>query len=115
MASSQAVLQRQCANGEPPRAGGGCAVTQADGRAERETALRMLQRHRSDRRRTVAADKGYDTHDCVGGCRALRVTPHVAQNTTAAGQRDRRPQRTRHPATRSVNGSASGWKRSSAG
>ena len=58
-------------------------VAPADGRAERETALRMLQRHRSGRRRTVAADKAYDTHDFVSGCRALRVTPQVARNITA--------------------------------
>jgi transposase len=58
-------------------------VAPADGRAERETALRMLQRHRSGRRRTVAADKAYDTHDFVIGCRALRVTPQVARNITA--------------------------------
>jgi len=58
-------------------------VAPASGRAERDTALRMLQRHRvGGRRRTVAADKAYDTHEFVHGCRALRVTPQVARNIT---------------------------------
>ena len=56
-------------------------VTEANGRAEREAGLKMLQRHRRDkRRRTVGGDKGYDTKDFVRGCRDLAVTPHVAQN-----------------------------------
>lgn len=33
-------------------------------------------------RRTLAADKAYDTADFVAACRALGVTPHVAQNTS---------------------------------
>jgi transposase len=58
-------------------------VAPASGRAERETALRMLQRHGSNRqRRTVAADKAYDTLEFVTGCRALKVTPQVARNIT---------------------------------
>ena len=58
-------------------------VAPATGRAERETALRMLKRHGSGRRRrTVAADKAYDTEDFVTGCRALRITPQVARNIT---------------------------------
>lgn len=55
-------------------------VTEANGRAEREAGLRMLHRQRGKRRRTVGADKGYDTKDFVRGCRDLEVTPHVAQN-----------------------------------
>jgi transposase len=58
-------------------------VAPATGRAERETALRMLQRHGSGRRRrTVGADKAYDTQDFVTGCRALGITPQVARNIT---------------------------------
>jgi len=58
-------------------------LTQADGYAERATALAMLARlPRRARRRTVAADKGYDTRAFVADCRDLGVTPHVAQNTT---------------------------------
>ena len=56
-------------------------VTEANGRAEREAALKMLHRVRRHRRRgTVGADKGYDTKDFVQGCRELNLTPHVAQN-----------------------------------
>jgi transposase len=56
-------------------------VTEANGRAEREAALKMLHRVRRNRRRgTVGADKGYDTKDFVQGCRELNLTPHVAQN-----------------------------------
>ena len=58
-------------------------LTQADGYAERATALEMLARLPPQaRRRTVAADKGYDTKGFVAGCRDLGVTPHVAPNTT---------------------------------
>jgi transposase len=56
------------------------AITQASGRAEREAALQLLGR-RKGRRRTVGADKGYDTRDFVAGCRALGVTPQVAEHT----------------------------------
>jgi transposase len=59
-------------------------LTQADGYAERATALAMLARQpRRARRRTVAADKGYDTRAFVAQCRDLGVTPHVAQHTNA--------------------------------
>src|SRR3989304_3149427 len=55
------------------------ALTQATGRAEREAALQMLGRRKGRRRVTGGADKGYDTRDFTAGCRALGVTPHVAQ------------------------------------
>ena len=75
-------------------------LTQADGYAERATALAMLARlPRRARRRTVAADKGYDTRAFVTDCRDLGVTPHVAQNTTR--QRSAIDGRTtRHPGHR---------------
>jgi len=58
-------------------------LTQADGYAERAAALEMLARlPKRSRRRTVAADKAYDTKNFVAGCRDLGVTPHVAQNTS---------------------------------
>ena len=58
-------------------------LTQADGYAERAAAAEMLARlPRRRRRRTVAADKAYDTAGFVAECRDLGVTPHVAQNTT---------------------------------
>ena len=69
----------------------------ATGRAEVETALAMLERQTStSRRRTLGADKLYDTREFVTGCRQLGVTPHVAQNTSGRSSAiDRRT--TRHP------------------
>jgi len=58
-------------------------LTPATGYAEREAALQLLGRQgRGRHRRTVGADKGYDTRDFVSGCRAIGVTPHLARNTT---------------------------------
>lgn len=78
-------------------------VTSATGTAEREAAIRMLNRERDrrhkrkarkrpgksakgkerGRRLTVAADKAYDTRDFVRACREAGWTPHVAQNQSA--------------------------------
>jgi transposase len=57
-------------------------VTQADGGAERNAALAMIERH-ADRpsKITVGADKAFDTQDFVNEARAMNVTPHVAQHT----------------------------------
>lgn len=57
-------------------------ITEAGGRAEREAALRMLDRQERKRRKriTLGADKGYDTKDFVADLRQRSVTPHVAQN-----------------------------------
>ena len=60
-------------------------VGQASGRAECEQGLEMLQELRGPRRITVAGDKGYDTAAFVTSCRALNVTPHVAQNEWRLG------------------------------
>jgi transposase len=60
-------------------------VGQASGRAECEQGLEMLQAIRGPRRITVAGDKGYDTAAFVASCRALNVTPHVAQNERRPG------------------------------
>jgi len=71
-------------------------LTQADGYAERTAALEMLGDLPAGPRVTLAADKGYDTQDFVAGCRALGVTPHVAQSTK--NRRSRIDGRTtRHP------------------
>jgi transposase len=57
-------------------------LTQADGYCERAAAMTMLKRlPKRARRRTVAADKAYDTADFVADTRAAGFTPHVAQNT----------------------------------
>jgi transposase len=60
-------------------------VGQATGRAEYEQGLDMLQEIRGLRRITVAGDKGYDTAVFISSCRALNVTPHVAQNGRRPG------------------------------
>ena len=58
----------------------GIDVRQADGYAERTSALAMLDAAPRSRRRTLGADAGYDTKDFVAACRQRRVTPHVARN-----------------------------------
>jgi hypothetical protein len=63
-------------------------ATQADGTAERDAAMLMLetQRRRAPwRRRTIGADKGYDTRDFVAVVHDLGVTPHVTGNVTRSG------------------------------
>ena len=60
-------------------------VLQANGTAERDAALLMLEQIPGDQRVTVGADKAYDTKDFVAECRNMQVTPHVAQNTKRAG------------------------------
>lgn len=71
-------------------------LTQASGTAEREAAIEMLSVQPSRTRKTVGADKGYDTADFVADCRAIGVTPHVAQNVRhRASAIDART--TRHP------------------
>ena len=56
-------------------------VSLASGTAERESAVRMLDRLPArKRRRTLGADKGYDTRDFVAQARVRNITPHVAQN-----------------------------------
>lgn len=53
----------------------------ADGYGERAAAIAMLERlPKRSRRRTVAADKAYDTKDFVADCRQRGFTPHVSQN-----------------------------------
>ena len=54
----------------------------ATGTAEREAALASLFLLGGNKRITLGGDKGYDTKGFVAGCRALNVTPHVAQNIT---------------------------------
>lgn len=71
-------------------------VTEANGTAEREAALRMLDEQVSGKKRgrTLGADKGYDTRDFVRGLRERGITPHVAakKNSVALDGRT-----TRHP------------------
>src|SRR5579859_6682158 len=55
----------------------------ATGTAERDGAREMLEEVGGEV--TVGGDKGYDTRGFVQGCRALGVTPHVAQNVGRRG------------------------------
>ena len=57
-------------------------VTHATGTAEREVALAMAEAIPGQQRVTLGADKNYDPRDFVRELRELRVTPHVAQNTS---------------------------------
>ena len=57
-------------------------VTRAEGTAERDAALAMAKKMAGRKRLTLGGDKNYDTRDFVGALRRMKVTPHVAQNTT---------------------------------
>ncbi|MET4608360.1 hypothetical protein ABIB90_007866 [Bradyrhizobium sp. JR4.1] len=58
-------------------------LTQADGHAERVTALHMIE-PRADRpiAITLGADKAYDAEDFVNELRSMNVRSHVAQTTS---------------------------------
>ena len=56
-------------------------LTEANGTAERATALDMIEDNVKPGS-TVGADKNYDTSDFVAGCRERGCTPHVSQNNT---------------------------------
>ena len=60
-------------------------VFEANGTAERDAALVMLEQIAGTKQVTVGGDKGYDTADFVAECRNLKVTPHVAQNLERPG------------------------------
>ena len=72
-------------------------LTLANGTAERDAAIAMLADLPGEQRKTVGADKNYDTAEFVANCRAIKVTPHVAQNTyeynTKTGKRAKRESR----------------------
>lgn len=74
-------------------------ATTATGYAEREAGLQMLQalvQTAPSKRRTIGADKNYDTADFVTASRALHVTPHVAQNVKRRGGSTLDARTTRH-------------------
>jgi transposase len=81
-------------------------LTLATGTAEHEAALDMLGCLSGEQRKSVGADKNFDTTAFVAACREINVTPHVAQNAytyaTKTGKRAQRKSRidgrtTRHP------------------
>lgn len=59
---------------------------QANGTAERDAVLVMLERVPGTQPVTVGSDKGFDTRDFVKEDRNLRVTPHVVQGRIMRGQ-----------------------------
>lgn len=63
----------------------GAVVTTADGHGERLAALAMLDALPGVGRRSVGADKAYDTADFVAACRERKVTPHIACHDTRVG------------------------------
>jgi len=74
---------------------------EANGTAERDVALAMLEQIPGDARVTVGGDKGYDTRDFVKECRHMKVTPHVAQNDNRPGGSAIDERTTRHEGYRS--------------
>jgi transposase len=72
-------------------------VFEANGTAERDAALVMLEQIPGTKPVTAGGDKGYDTFDFVGECRKLGVTPHVAQNNQRRGGSAIDERTTRHP------------------
>ena len=72
-------------------------VTQADGTSERDAAMGMAFRLPGEHRKTMGADKAYDTKNFVAVLGALKVTPHVAQNTRRPGGSALDERTTRHP------------------
>ncbi len=57
----------------------------ADGHAEREVAIDLLADLPGAHRKTVGADKNYDTQAFVASCRKMSITPHVARNDKRRG------------------------------
>jgi transposase len=72
-------------------------VFQANGTAERDAALLMMERLPGTQPLTVGGDKGFDTRGFVAECRHLRVTPQVAQNLGRPGGSAIDGRTTRHP------------------
>ncbi|MBZ5616897.1 MAG: IS5 family transposase [Acidobacteriia bacterium] len=70
---------------------------QANGTAERDAALVMLEQVPGTKAVTVGGDKGFDTRDFVKECRHMGVTPHVAQNHARPGGSAIDGHTTRHP------------------
>ena len=72
-------------------------VFEANGTAERDAALVMLEQIPGTKQVTVGGDKGYDTADFVAECRNMKVTPHVAQNLERPGGSAIDARTTQHP------------------
>lgn len=96
-------------------------VAPAVGVTEPEAALELMSRALPTGRITVGADKGYDTKDFVRECRAMAVTPHVAQNANARRSSALDERTARHPGyeasqvVRRRIESIFGWKKTAGG
>ncbi len=73
---------------------------EANGTAERDAALVMLEQVPGDGRITAGGDKGFDTKGFVRECRHMNITPHVAQNDGRAGGSAIDARTTRHKSYR---------------
>src|SRR5947199_1416256 len=60
-------------------------VFEANGTAERDAALVMLEQIPGTKQVNVGGDKAYDTADFEAECRNLKVRPHVAENLERPG------------------------------
>lgn len=95
-------------------------ATEANGTAEREAALAMIDRQDpgSQRRLTLGADKGYDTADFVADLRQKCVAPHVAQKTKGSAIDGRTTRHTGYTVSqrkRKLVEEAFGWGKAIAG
>src|SRR5437660_2257051 len=63
-------------------------VFEANGTAERDAALVMLEQIPGSKQVNVGGDKAYDTTDFVAECRNLKVTPHGPKPGAARWERD---------------------------
>ncbi len=90
-------------------------VFPANGTAERDAALIMMERLPGMQPLTVGGDKGFDTFGFVEECRHLRVTPHVAQNLGRRGGSAIDGRTTRHPGYAISQKKRNGSKNASAG
>jgi len=61
------------------------AASHVTGKAERDVAANLLSDLSGMKKRTVGADKNYDTAGFVADCRAMNITPHVARNDNRNG------------------------------
>src|SRR5258708_4030468 len=93
---SEAELQRESAGGEPQGLIVNTEVFKANGTAERDAVLIMLEQNRGTKQVTVDGDKSYDTADFVAECRNLKGTPQVPQNLGRLGGNAIDPRTTQH-------------------
>jgi len=63
----------------------GAVVTRADGHGERQAAKAMMGLVPGAGRKSIGADKNYDTAAFIEACRDMNVTPHVAMNIERNG------------------------------